>query len=295
MTKNIVVGVDGSDTSFEAVRWATYEARRRHAELRIVSCYTFPGYGGADGAVYPNVVDMDMLQEGANAVVNRAIALVGSIDAHQMVDGVTPLATPQYGLADAAQPGDEIVIGATGHGGFIGGLLGSVAAAVTHRAHVPVVVVPAQPTVPPADAMRKIVVGVDGSPESLTALDWAYAEAEVSGAELDVVHAWHYPYTVYDSPQEVRKPMETDAQRELEACVTSLTDGHHGGQVHVRPHLYEGSPVDALLDESKDADLLVVGCRGRGSVRARLLGSVSLTAVQHARCPVAVVRGERGR
>jgi nucleotide-binding universal stress UspA family protein len=291
MTMNIVVGVDGSDTSYEALRWATHEARRRHAELRIVSCCTVPGYAGVDGAVYPNSVDFDMFKEGAAAVVSRAIALVGSIDNEVVVDGVTPMATPAAGIVGAAQTGDEIVIGATGHGGFLGALLGSVAAVVTHRAHVPVIVVPAKPDVPPMDSMNKIVVGVDGSPESLTALAWAYDEAALAGAELDVVHAWHYPYPVSEeSPREVRKPMEADAARELEDSLASLAGSGRCGTVRVRSHLYEAAPVDALLEEGDDADLIVVGCRGRGGLRSRLLGSVSRTTVQHARCPVAVIR-----
>jgi nucleotide-binding universal stress UspA family protein len=291
---NIVVGVDGSDTSFDALRWAAHEARRRHAELRIVSCYTLPGYAGVDGAVYPNAIDIEMLKDGAAAVVNRAIAFVGAIDDQLAVDGVMPLAAPETGITEAAQIGDEIVVGSTGHSGLLGALLGSVATAVMHRAHVPVVVVPAKPESPPEDSLRKIVVGIDGSPESMHALDWAYDEAERSGAELDVVHAWHYPYPVSDeSPREVRKPMETDATRELEASVSSLVERHRDGNVHVRSHLYEASPVDALLEEGNDADLIVVGCRGRGGLRSRLLGSVSRTTVQQAPCPVAVVRGER--
>lgn len=291
MTK-IIVGVDGSDTSMRAVRWAADEARRRHAELRIVSCYTFPGYGGLDGAVYPNAVDLDTLKEGAAAVANRAIALVGSIDATLMVDDVTPLSSPVAGITDAAEPGDEIVVGATGHSGLLTGLLGSVATGVMHRAHVPVVVVPAESPAEPGDAMKKIVVGVDGSPESLLALEWAYDEAQASGAELSVVHAWIYPYPVSDSsPREVRRPMEIDAAKELEVSLEGLSSRRPGGSVKVHPQLYEDTAVDALLEEGDDADLIVVGSRGRGGLRSRLLGSVSRTTVQHAHCPVAVVRG----
>jgi len=292
MTAKVIVGVDGSDTSLEALRWAAYEARRRHAELRIVSCYTFPGYGGLDGAVYPNAVDLDTLKEGADAVINRALRLVESIDPTLVVDGVAPMSSPVAGITDAAERGDEIVIGATGHSGFITGLLGSVATGVTHRAHVPVVVVPAKSSALAGDSMKKVVVGVDGSPESLHALGWAYDEAQASGAELDVIHAWIYPYPVSDSsPREVRKPMEFDASQELQASLDSLKPRMAGGSVKVRSELYEESAVDALLEAGKDADLIVVGSRGRGGLRSRLLGSVSRTTVQHSHCPVAVVRG----
>ncbi|HEY7628211.1 MAG TPA: universal stress protein [Ilumatobacteraceae bacterium] len=299
MATKIVVGVDGSETSWKALRWAAYAARRRHAELRIVSCYTFAGYRGLDGAVYPSAIDLDTLKEGATAVINRAIAVVETIDAGLVVDGVTPLSAPVAGITDEARPGDEIVVGATGHSGLLGGLLGSVATGVVHRAHVPVVVVPAESGAEAGDRMSKIVVGVDGSAESLVALHWAYDEAAATGADLDVVHAWLYPYPVSDdSPREVRRPMELDAQRELEASVQALGPKLTDGSVRVHPQLYEHTPADALIEDGENADLIVVGSRGRGGLRARLLGSVSRTTIQHAPCPVAVVRGpenERSR
>ncbi len=290
MVMKIIVGADGSEPSFEALRWAVYEARRCDAEVRVVSCYTIPGYGGLDGAIHPNSEDMATLEEGAAGVIGRAMEIVAEMDPNLAVGGATSCATPVVGITEEAVEGDEIVVGATGHSGLIGGLLGSVAAGVTHRAHVPVIVVPAKSSVEFGESMKKIVVGVDGSPESLLALDWAYNAALLSGAALVVVHAWLYPYPVTQaSPREVRKPMEFDAQHELDVSVDSLGP-RRTGPVVVESKLREESAVDALLKEGDDADLVVVGCRGRGGFRSRLLGSVSRTLVQHATCPVAVVR-----
>jgi nucleotide-binding universal stress UspA family protein len=67
-----------------------------------------------------------------------------------------------------------------------------------------------------------------------------------------------------------------------------------GGPVHTHPKLSENTPADALLEEANDADLLVVGSRGRGGFRSMLLGSVSRTVVQHSPCPVAVIRYAEG-
>ena len=291
MTMKIIVGVDGSEPSFEALRWAVHEARRRDADISIVSCYSVPAYGGFGGGVYPSSVDVDTMKDAAAAVVGRAVEAVGEIDPKVDVDAFTLLASPVLGVTDSAVDGDEIVVGATGHSGLVAGLLGSVAAGVTHRAHVPVIVVPAKSPVEIGDSMKKIVVGVDGSPEALLALDWAYREAQLSGAELTVVHAWIYPYPVSDaSPRELRKPMEFDAQNELQASLDSLGARLTGGSVAVHSKLCDDTPVEALLAECEDADLLVVGSRGRGGIRSRLLGSVSHTLVQHAMCPVVVVR-----
>lgn len=295
MTNKIIVGVDGSEPSFEALRWAVHEARRHDAAITVVSCYSVPAYGGFGGAVYPSSVDVDTMKDAAATVVGRAIEVVGEIDPNMDVDEYTLLASPALGITDAAVDGDEIVVGATGHSGVVAGLLGSVAAGVTHRAHVPVVVVPSKSPVEFGDSMKKIVVGADGSPEALLALDWAYRQALLSGAELIVVHAWIYPYPISDaSPREIRKPMEYDARNELQTSLDSLGPRLTGGAVTIHARLRDDTPVDALLAESDDADLLVVGSRGRGGLRSRLLGSVSHTLVQHARCPVAVIRHADG-
>ncbi len=291
MTMKIVVGVDGSEPSNEALRWAAYEARRRDAEIRVVSCYSVPVYGSPEGAVYPRDVDLDVFKDGSTASVGRAIEVVEAIDPRLVVEGVTTMSSAVVGVTDAAEPGDEIVVGAHGHSGFLDGVLGSVTTGVTHRAHVPVIVVPAKSSTPVGDSMKKIVVGVDGSAASLRALDWAYAEAAMTGAELTVVHGWIYPYAgPRTSVSEPRTQMQLDAMQELKASLESLGAQMTDGPVHIHPKLSESTPADALLEEANDADLLVVGSRGRGGFRSMLLGSVSRTVVQHSPCPVAVIR-----
>ncbi len=138
--------------------------------------------------------------------------------------------------------------------------------------------------------MKKIVVGVDGSALSHTALRWAYDEAKLHRAELTVVHSWLYPYVgPRTGVSEPRDDMKLDAMRELEASIKTL--GELGeGAVPIHALLKEGSPAECLIDACADADLLVVGSRGRGGFKALLLGSVSRVIVQHAPCPVAVIR-----
>ena len=289
MATKIIVGIDGSDSSFDALRWAAYEARLHDAGIRVIACYTAPTYGGLDGAVYPSSVDIDVLKEEAEADVRKAMEIVAAIDPDVVVDGITLLSSAVVGIAESAVPGDEIVVGATGRTGLLNGVIGSVAAGLTHRAHVPIIVVPAG--CPSGGTMKRIVVGVDGSPESLTALKWAYAEALASSANLTVVHAWEYPYDVSrSSMREIRKPMETAAINELRTSLESLGPKLTDGSVHIRPKLCEDAPTTALMTESRDADLIVVGSRGRGGLRSLLLGSVSRTMLHRALCPVSVVR-----
>ncbi len=291
MTMKIIVGVDGSEPSFDAVRWAAYEAHRRNAEIRIVSCYTVPAYGGIDGAIYPSSVDIETLKQESADIVRQAIQIATDINPSLVVEGVTPISTPVVGLATSAAIGDEIVVGATGHTGVLNGLVGSVTTGVIHRAHVPVIVVPSKASAEASEAMRTIVVGVDGSPESLLALEWAYDEALASGAELNVVHAWICPYTISESSvREVRKPMEFAAAKELQSSLESLGTRLTDGSVVIHSTLCEKTPAEALLRETEGADLLVVGSRGRGGLRSLVLGSVSRSVLHHAVTPVAVVR-----
>lgn len=291
VANKIVVGVDGSDPSIAAVGWAAYEARRRNAAVLVVSCYSVPVYGGPEGATYPRHEDLEMYKAGADAVISRAIEEVAEISPEVVVDGISAMSPAAIEIAECAQAGDEIVVGATGYTGFMDGMLGSVALSVVHRSHVPVIVVPAKPAVEIGSTMHKIVVGVDGSAGSLQALEWAYGQAVLTGAELTAVHGWIYPYTgSRTSVSEPRTDMQLDAMEELKTSLESLEPRLSGGSVHVHAKLVELSPAEALLAEAGDADLLVVGSRGRGALRSALLGSVSRTVVHHATCPVAIIR-----
>jgi nucleotide-binding universal stress UspA family protein len=153
--------------------------------------------------------------------------------------------------------------------------------------------------------MKKIVVGVDGSEQSRLAMDWAWDEALLTGAELQLVHAWVYPYmaghrVTVTEPTELVK---LDAARLLEAEVTALTARKSPGSTRAgaltgKPPTFhallrEGSPADELLGEAKDAQLVVVGSRGRGGFLSLMLGSVAHQVSSHAQCPVVIVRAPR--
>jgi nucleotide-binding universal stress UspA family protein len=140
--------------------------------------------------------------------------------------------------------------------------------------------------------MRKIVVGTDGSKIADLALDWAYDEAQRWSADLEVVHAWSYPYGYGGARVTVEEPpelMKLDAAKVLEASCNGLLE-RKGSAVTLRPRLLAGSPARVLMDEAEDADLLVVGSRGHGGFLSLLLGSTAHQVTQHAHCPVVVVR-----
>jgi nucleotide-binding universal stress UspA family protein len=138
-----------------------------------------------------------------------------------------------------------------------------------------------------------VVVGVDGSKESAAALDWALDEAERRSASVEAVCAWEYsvaspPYLV--STGSVHEYVVGDAERTVHLAVADALARRPGTSVKVTEHAVPGPPALALLRAAEDAELVVVGSRGRGGFRALLLGSVSQQVVTHAPCPVVVVR-----
>ena len=143
---------------------------------------------------------------------------------------------------------------------------------------------------------HSIVVGVDGSPSSLVALQWAVRQAGLTGGSVEAVMAWYYPATMTGygwAPVALVEPgeYEENAQKALAEAVAAVDTG--GRDVPISTSLRPGNPAQILIDAAADADLLVVGSRGHGGFAEVLLGSVSMHCVHHAPCPVAVIRPAR--
>jgi nucleotide-binding universal stress UspA family protein len=139
--------------------------------------------------------------------------------------------------------------------------------------------------------VQQIVVGLDGSPGSLTALHWAADEARAHGATLRVLAAWH-PSAVSSLPAwGVAEPVETALAELLEGLRETLAaEGVVAGDgLAVESVVVEGHPAGALIEAATTADLVVVGRRGHGGFSGMLLGSVSQHVAAHAACPVVVV------
>lgn len=138
--------------------------------------------------------------------------------------------------------------------------------------------------------MRKIVVGVDGSEASKEALRWAVAEARLRGDRIVAVHAWSYPPVI--SPMTAMIDPHLDFEGGAREVLDSTLAEIDASGVPVEKRLVQRSAADALLRASADADLLVVGSRGRGGFSGLLLGSVGSECVHHASCPVVVIRND---
>ena len=146
------------------------------------------------------------------------------------------------------------------------------------------------------EAIKRILVGVDGSEKSIAALKWAAGLASKFGAEVEVVTSWQTPYPTFelvaigfnidvsdinDRPQQV-------AERRLEKTIVAAYGTAKPAGVVGR--VEEGYPGLVMVERSKEADLLVLGNRGHSPVIETLLGSVSLHCLTYAHCPVTIVK-----
>jgi nucleotide-binding universal stress UspA family protein len=273
----IVVGIDGSSWSKAALEWAAEEAACRGADLTVLSAFEWPIMGIPFSEVPAGYDPRRQAREMLLRMAAHARAVDGSLRVTSRLENGAPVRR----LLAAAQQASMIVVGTRGLGGFSGLLVGSVSRQLAEHCDRPVVVVRPDGV---ADSDGPVVVGVDG-PASDPALGWAFEHAAARGVPLVAVRVW----TAGPEPA----PDLADA-REEEAAVASYEQFERWCQKY--PQVVSeirdrrGHPVAVLAEESRTAQLLVVGARGRGGFAGLLLGSVSQGVLGHARSPVAVVR-----
>lgn len=281
----IVVGVDGSKQSLRAVDWAADEAVRRNVPLRILYVVTPWLF---DVPVDPRAGAMRAwLLYGGEDIVGYAVDRAGERAPGLDVTGEQIGGQAAELLVDRAQDALMLVVGSRGRGGVGGLVLGSVAFQVASHARCPAVVVRDAPS----EEYGEVALGVDGSPASTEAVGFAFGEASVRRARLHAVLAWPHPIStgpgdmqplVYD-PEVVTKGEE----RVLSECLSGWRAKFP--DVEVVPEVVHARAAPALVRASEQADLLVVGSRGRGGFTGLLLGSVGHAMLHRSRCPVAVV------
>jgi nucleotide-binding universal stress UspA family protein len=284
-TNVIVAGVDGSESALNATRWAAAEAKRRGLDLRVVHVWGVTGgyYGG--GLPLPASV-VDALEQDAQRVLDEAVATARETEPDLAVTGEMPCLAPIPHLVELSRTARMIVLGSTGRGGFTGMLLGSTAVAVSAHAHCPVAVIRGQ------EHSGPVVVGIDGSAASEPAIEVAFDEASQREVPLVALHVWSdldydsaFGSTRYLAGGE---GLGEEEQRVLAESLAGWQEKYP--DVVVQRVVVRDRARDQLLEWSKRAALVVVGCRGRGGFRGLLLGSTSQALIHHAECPVLVTR-----
>lgn len=287
----ILVGVDGSPESHAALRWAAAEAVLRRCPLTLMHVVapivvTWPidtveanfGQWQEDNAKH-------VLTQ-AEQTVRDASETPGSswtppVHVQLRHDGIVTELTTASGSAQL------LVVGSRGLGPIGGAVLGSVSRTLLHHAKCPVVVAK-EGVVRTSDRTLPILLGIDGSPASEAAIAFAFDEASRRGVDLVALHAWSdvavFPILGMDWHQYEQEGHEILAER-LAGWQEKYPD------VHVSRRIVCDRPARWLIDEAKQAQLVVVGTRGRGGIAGMLLGSVSTAVAESAMAPVAVVRG----
>jgi nucleotide-binding universal stress UspA family protein len=273
-TDGILAGYDGSPGSEHALNWAAREARSRGIMLTVCHAWV-PGFPAQPG----EAAVVDLVRQGGERIIAGGLEHARKLMGPGEVRPLLIRAPATAALCAHGDDADVVVVGARGRGGIAGMLLGSVAWQVAAHARCPVVVVrghwrPAGGYVP-----GPVVVGTDGSAASDAALVFGLEEAALRGAPLLAVSA------LADAPGSLGggRKLQDDAEQ----AITRHAKEHP--EVTVMRQVAQGGARNALLAAADDAQLLVVGSRGRGGLQGMPLGSVSQVLLQHAPCPVAVV------
>lgn len=286
----VVVGYDGSPASQNAAHWAAREAATRRRRLLIVHAFRWPITELAQLRSEALALAEDPFRHEYQKLVDALVEECRALEVRTEVSGEVVVGEPLDVLHRMSADANLLVLGSSGHGAVHHVLLGSTSAELVRLALAPVVVV--RGTEHPARQGR-VVVGVDGSATGAPAVDFAYDYASRHNAELVAVHAWSdLPLDALGAVREWDVDWDGISE-EARVVLSEALSGHVGRypDVATRKVVAMSKPVQALLDEAENADLIVVGSHGRGAVRRMLLGSVSQAVLHYAKCPVAVLRG----
>ncbi len=284
----IVVGVDGSPSSDLALGWAIEEATRRALPLHIIHAFSY-GYPMTDAGMGYAINGLRQLADG---VRKDALSRARRANPELVITWSQPACRPAPALLEAAKTADTVIVGARGMSAARGVFMGSVSVQVAAHSSCPVVIVHDPP---PPVAGSPVVVGVDGSEVSGSAIAYAFEQASSRGVGLTVVHAWWLDHVEDAAAAAIwTVDWQTFAVEEQALVAESLAGWQEKyPDVAVRRHSVRGLPVEALIRQSENACLVVVGTRGRGGFGGLLLGSVSQGVMHRAQCPVAIVHGHK--
>lgn len=291
LTSPIVVGVAGDGQGDPALVWAARTAHRTGTSLVVVHASdpesVAARMAGAEIMAVSAVLEAEeqMLRElrGRVATLAEGLGITARVDAAR--------GSPVSALLEHQDEAAALVVGTGAKGAIEEFILGSTSLGVAAHARCPVVVINPGVDLDALDHGR-IGVAVDGSADSRRAARAALALAEFTGATVTAVTTWYlevvngFVVTEPDSPEWAQ--LEADRRATVEEVLAPLRERYPDVPVDVQ--VARGPVVMTLRDLAEEWDVLVVGSRGMGGLRGRLLGSVSQRMMRTARCPVLVVR-----
>ncbi|MEO3756906.1 universal stress protein [Mycobacterium sp. B14F4] len=286
----VVVGVDGTDEAVGAARWAAAVAQKLTAPLHIVHAKPYSGHNFSDTLAAIRAADITALQEAGPVVIEAAERAVRADHPDLAVTSVQlpdPIDEALVGLSRHAR---MIVLGSADVSVSAAVLVGSTTLAVASHAVCPVVAWRGD-VVTPTD--QPIVLGVDGDDDSRVAIGAAFELAERFGVGIVAVHGW----STRRPPGEVVIPVLIDwdavAADELKGLTETMAPWRrlYPG-VEVTCTVHRDKPSSAILRHAADAQLVIVGSRGRGVLAGAILGSTGLNLLHHAPVPTMICRSQ---
>jgi nucleotide-binding universal stress UspA family protein len=284
-----IVGVDGSEQGERALRWAVAHAEGRARRIDLVTAWQSPIY--AQYPAEPVIVPDD--DEALAEMARHELAVVAERTRGQVditVDTIAVQGGAAAQLLEVAGHADLLVLGSRGRGGFRSLLLGSTSAQCAAHAMVPTVVVRG---VGEPVATKSVLVGVDGSPNSLAALGWAISFA-AAGSIVRAVWVWDASPLAVGADVFFFPDASTIAMERFDHLVDGFLPAADAVGVTLQRRFLHGRPRDVLLEESAEVDLVVAGAQGHGAVGGALLGSVSTALVHRADRPLVIVPNAPG-
>jgi nucleotide-binding universal stress UspA family protein len=259
------------------------EAHRRGDQLTVFRAWLPPVWvGAALGQTYSYdamSAEISSANEAKHEAAEMAQKALSSTGVSVVTDVRVEEGQPGPLLVDASRDADLLVVGSRDRNALLDGIFGRAVTYVTHHSTCPVLLVPAGSG--PTSPYRRVVVGVDGSVQSLAALRWGHRVAQEEGRPLVALHV--HPYGRL--PRDVEPELD-EARAWLAQLVTQeLGAGAASCEVEA------GAPSEGVLRAVGEEDLLVLGARGKGGFAGLHLGSVADQCARHAPCVVAVVRG----
>jgi nucleotide-binding universal stress UspA family protein len=284
----VVVGLDPAPSGKAALEFAAAVALRRRRPLHVVHAFTPTQHDPT--ASFGWMLDAErVVQDAEQRLVEETIEKLGVQCPGIEVSVRLESGSAAEALIEESKRAQLVVVGSRGSGGFTGLAVGSTSMHVASLAHCPVVVVPA--AAEGQIARLGIVVGVDGSELSETAIEFAFQMASETDQDLVAVHAWHQPARLEPGVMQplVYDPALVNDEERVAMAESMARWSEKYPDVAVEHRVVRDHPVHALVEAADNARLLVVGSRGRGALRRLLLGSVSHGVLHHATGPVAVV------
>lgn len=300
---DVMVGFDGSEHAQSALHFAAVEALSRGIGLTVVTAFSVPLM------IYPNMASLPAQPEDQ---FRRELAEKTLSEARESLreypgkaEFVTTQGDATGALVELSARAKLVVVGARGRGGFVGRILGSVAAALPAHAHCPTVVVPSGYQPVEAQGAERfthgktdspVVAAIDGSEQSRMVLLTSAQQAEHRSGKLHIFAAmplideWVYWYPELYVDESSTKTRRSELEESIEAELSWLQELHPS--VDITAEVAVGEPISLIAAKTRSSALTAIGTRGRGAVKSALLGSISRGVINNAEGPVLVVPTE---